>query len=126
MKKLPLFSLIRRLPRRFTRWLIALTLISLVTYHFRFHLYSRADYTSLTDLADFIDTPIGSGPLWKGTPYIGDQNGESLFLDQTFNTTILSIPAASWDPPKRFELTRDQSQWIEWHDLRPTIKMGSQ
>jgi hypothetical protein len=101
-------------------------LIGLVTYHFRFHLSPREEYSSLTDLAEFVGSPTGSGTLWKGTPYIGDHDDDSLFLHHTLGKKIMTIPTESWDPPKRFELTRDQSQWIKWHDLRPTIKMGSQ
>lgn len=77
MKKLPLFALLRKLPRRIVLWIIALTLIGLVTYHYRFHLSPREEYASLTDLAEFVDSPTGSGTLWKGTPYIGDHDDDS-------------------------------------------------
>ena len=93
-----------------------LVLAGWATGYFKVHLLPRKSFDSPQDLVKYVEFP---NTLWRGTPYVGDENGSSHFLHRSGPQKVLQIPQDSWEPPKRFPLTSKRSQWIDWYECFP-------
>ena len=93
--------------------------IGVASYTFRYSLSPKKHFKSAADLATFVEGPYGRvNALWRGTPYLGERDGRSLFLHkrEALPNMILTAPATSWKPPHRNPFTKDQDRWVDWHD----------